>query len=57
VYREDSANLCITSLSFNPSNMLCSACPTRHNILERGGGAATGQGVGGAWGGIDWSLH
>ncbi len=39
------ANLNITSMSFNPTNWICSACPKKHPIL---GGGLVGAGV--TWG-------
>jgi hypothetical protein len=38
VYKENVANLNITSMSFNPTNWICSACPKKHPILGGGGG-------------------
>jgi hypothetical protein len=45
VYKENVANLNITSMSFNPTNWICSACPKKHPIL---GGGLVGAGEGGA---------
>jgi hypothetical protein len=42
VYKENVASLSITSMSFNPTNWLCSACPKKPPIL--GGGANGGGG-------------
>jgi hypothetical protein len=42
VYKENVANLNITSMSFNPTNWICSACPKKHPIL---GGGLVGEGV------------
>jgi hypothetical protein len=39
VYREDLISMSVTSMSFNPKNWLCTACPKSHSVLEGGGGA------------------
>jgi hypothetical protein len=38
VYKENIATLTVTSLSFNPVSWECASCPSKHKILEGGGG-------------------
>jgi hypothetical protein len=37
VYKEDLTSMSVTSLSFNPKNWLCTACPKSHSVVEEGG--------------------
>ncbi len=37
VYREDLISMSVTSMTFNPKNWLCTACPKSHSVLEEGG--------------------
>ena len=50
VYKENVATLSVTSMSFNPTSWVCSACPKKHSILGGGageGGSSSGGGGGG----------
>ncbi len=46
VYKENIANLMITSSSFNPVSWECASCPSKHRIFE-GGESSGGGGEGG----------
>jgi hypothetical protein len=37
VYKEDLTSMSVTSLSFNPKNWMCTACPKSHSVVEEGG--------------------
>jgi hypothetical protein len=37
VYKEVLISMSVTSLSFNPKNWMCTACPKSHSVVEEGG--------------------
>ncbi len=37
VYKEDLISMSVTSMSFNPKTLFCTACPKSHSVLEEGG--------------------
>ena len=44
VYKENVANLTVTSMSFNPVTWECASCPSRHPILNGENGDDGGEG-------------